>query len=103
MYFLCSSLYLLTEWDICLLGVKSNPGGAEVLEEYRKALEAMAVRKAAAQQMLPVRSSNDRISPSGKRVAASTSTPSSSRKKSRASVPSYLLQLLSAFPRPWPG
>ncbi|KAH0926455.1 hypothetical protein HID58_018711 [Brassica napus] len=73
--------------DRCSIrGVILDPRGAEVLEEYKKALEVMAARKAAIHRVVPTGGSNIQFTRSGKRQAAPIVTPLSSKKRSRASV-----------------
>ena len=64
----------------------SDPRGAEALEEYKRALEVTAARKAAIHRVVPAGGSNIQFTRSGKRQAAPIVAPSSSKKRSRASV-----------------
>ncbi|KAG5388807.1 hypothetical protein IGI04_030348 [Brassica rapa subsp. trilocularis] len=73
--------------DRCSIrGVISDPRGAEALEEYKRALEVTAARKAAIHRVVPAGGSNIQFTRSGKRQAAPIVAPSSSKKRSRASV-----------------
>ena len=63
-----------------------DPRGAEALEEYKKALEVMASRKAAIRRVVPAGGSNIKFTRSSKRQSAPIVAPLSSKKRSRASV-----------------
>ncbi|WZY94133.1 hypothetical protein YC2023_066462 [Brassica napus] len=73
--------------DRCSIrGVILDPRGVEALEEYKKAVEVMAARKAAIHRVVPTGGSNIQFTRSGKRQAAPIVAPLSSKKRSRASV-----------------
>uniref|UniRef100_M4FEQ9 Uncharacterized protein n=1 Tax=Brassica campestris TaxID=3711 RepID=M4FEQ9_BRACM len=67
-------------------GVISAPRGAEALKEYKRALEVTAARKAAIHRVVPAGGSNIQFTQSGKSQAVPIVAPSSSKKRSRASV-----------------
>ena len=64
----------------------SDPRGAEALEEYKKALEVRAARKATIHRVVPAGGSNIQFTRSGKGQTAPIVAHLSSKKRSRASV-----------------
>ncbi|WZZ60318.1 hypothetical protein YC2023_060425 [Brassica napus] len=67
-------------------GMISDPRGAEALEEYKRALEVTAARKAVIHRAVSAGGSNIQFTRSGKPKAAPIVAPLSSKKRSRASV-----------------
>ncbi|KAH0898504.1 hypothetical protein HID58_048072 [Brassica napus] len=73
--------------DRCSIrGVMSGSRGDEALAEYKRALEAMSVRKAAAKRTAPVEDEEVQFVGSSRRQAATITSPSSSKKKSKISA-----------------
>ena len=63
----------------------SGSRGDEALAEYKKALEAMSARKAAAKRTAPVEDEEVQFVGSTRRQATTVTAPSSSKKKSKVS------------------
>ncbi|KAH0917485.1 hypothetical protein HID58_025145 [Brassica napus] len=66
-------------------GVMSGSRGDEALAKYKKALEAMSARKAAAKRTAPVEDEEVQFVGSTRRQATTVTAPSSSKKKSKVS------------------
>ncbi|KAF2534687.1 hypothetical protein F2Q70_00030023 [Brassica cretica] len=72
--------------DRCSIrGVMSGSKGVEALAEYRKALEAMYARKAAVKRTAPIEDEEVQFVGSSRRQVNYVVSPSSSKKKSKAS------------------
>ncbi|KAH0926446.1 hypothetical protein HID58_018702 [Brassica napus] len=81
----CEISFLVSEEALDRCSIR-DPRGAEALEEYKKALEVMAARKAVIHRLVPARGSNIQFTRSGKNQAAPIVAPLSSKKRSKASV-----------------